>query len=187
MAQPSFVTPSTIQLMEQGGSLSTRLVMLGAEAADTVRAAAKRRTRIWKREAIVDFGGFQLSNSNIWRRRDSTTKRNANRLWEKRCRLLLWIHRATTNTIRRMEETERDPYIVPYSTNQISRFSLPPHTSTACTQCPRCAMSPPPNTNKGGQELDTRAKQPVPSLNGGVFSSNGRVYHSPQSKSNKAD
>lgn len=29
-----------------------------------------------------------------------------------------------------------------------------------CTQCPRCAMSPHPNTNKGGHELDTRAKQP---------------------------
>lgn len=53
MAQPSWVTPWTIQLREQGGSLSTRLVMLGAEAADTVRAAAKRRTKSWNKEAIL--------------------------------------------------------------------------------------------------------------------------------------
>lgn len=52
--------------------------MFGAEAADTVRAAAKRRTKSRKREAIVDIGGFQLLKSNIWKRRDSTTKRNVN-------------------------------------------------------------------------------------------------------------
>lgn len=92
--------------------MSTRLVMLGAEAADTVRAAAKRRTKSWNKEAILTGVASIVEEKHMEkgeerkkeRKRDSTTRRDVN------C-----LERTTTTIImdfqsycrhERMEETE---------------------------------------------------------------------------------
>lgn len=50
--QPSLVTPSTMQLMEQGGRLSRRVVTLGVLVAPAV-TAAKRRMNSWRKAFIL--------------------------------------------------------------------------------------------------------------------------------------
>lgn len=146
-AQPSFVTPSMIQLSEQGGSLSTRLVTFGAEAADTVRAAAKRRMKSWKRDAILGFGWLSIvEKQHMEKESFDNQKERELSLREKMSTIM------DSQSYYNYDgwKTPR-PIHVPYSTNQrLSLLAFSP-ILPACTQCPRCAMSPHPNTNKGAR------------------------------------
>lgn len=69
--QPSLVTPSTMQLMEQGGRLSRRVVALGVVVAPAV-TAAKSRMKSWRRAFILTMVSV---------RRRETDARSTGRLW----------------------------------------------------------------------------------------------------------
>ncbi|UKZ65712.1 uncharacterized protein TrAtP1_006906 [Trichoderma atroviride] len=77
------------------------------------------------------------------------------------------------------------PIHVPYSTNQGSRFSLsPPYFQPAPNvHDARCHLTP---TQTRGHELDTRAKQLIPSLNGGDFLAPMDMYITAPSRSRQS-
>jgi hypothetical protein len=146
MAQPSLVTPSMIQLREQGGSLSTRLVMFGADAADTVRAAAKRRTKSWNREAIVDMDWLSMvERQHMEKERFDNPRRRKMSSRDKMSTIIMDSQRATTATTNTTDGRDRArPIPVPYSTNQtkaLASRSLP-HTSAPNVHDARCHLTP---------------------------------------------
>lgn len=132
--------------------------MLGAEAADTVRAATKRRTKSWNKEAILTGVASIVEKKHMEKGRgekERERERERDRFDNPKRREL---SRENDNDYyygfpellqTRTDGRNRDPYHVPYSMSRVSLLASPPYF---CTQCPRCAMSPHPNTNKGAQD-----------------------------------
>lgn len=132
--------------------------MFGAEAADTVRAAAKRRMKSWKREAIVDIGGFQVLKSNMWKKeRFDNQKKRKQPLREKMSTTIMdsqsYYKHDTTDGRGRARPIH---CAVQYEPNLSLLASSPILYSLHPMSTMRDVTSP--QHKQGGQELDTRAK-----------------------------
>lgn len=131
-------------------------MILGAEAADTVRAAAKRRMKSWNREAILDLGGFSIvekkhmENGERRRERFDDPKRRKLSLGKKDVDYYYGFSELLLLLQTRHDGWKRPrpiPCAVQYEAN--SRFSLLLHTSAPNVHDAQCHLTP---TQTRGQD-----------------------------------